>query len=402
VQNIYDHSEGAADAEPAAAGLAAPALAAAAPRVDGHGPAAALVCFLTGDAAMLYAGAEAAVLHEAVLRSLVRLLGEEARTRHLECLSYEWGADEWSRGCPVNLLGPGNHARHAAALGAPLWEGRLLWASTEAAAEFTGYIEGAIRAGEAAADAAVAGAAAAPAVTRRGGRSRSPPRGTRADAPPPAAAGAAGAGAPRAWAWSGSGARDGLSRPRRGWRAALGRPAALCALLAVAAAALAALGHDVERARRVAGQPDFGVRHAEAAAAPRGCAEAFALVVGAGPAGLAVGARLMHLGAPFAVLEKEGAAGASWRGRYERLHLHTHRSISALPYWPFPAHFPEYIAKDDLADYYAGYARLLGAHVHYNTSVVSARRTGGAWVVTAADGRTWRASALVMCTGQEG
>ena len=48
------------------------------------------------------------------------------------------------------------------------------------------------------------------------------------------------------------------------------------------------------------------------------------------------------------------------------------------------------------------YARLLGAHVHYNTSVVSARRTGGAWVVTAADGRTWRASALVMCTGQEG
>ena len=234
----------------------------------------------------------------------------------------------------MNLLGPGNHARHAAALGAPLWEGRLLWASTEAAAEFTGYIEGAIRAGEAAADAAVADAAvadaaAAPAATRRGGRSRSPPRGTRADAPPPAAAagaaaGAAGAGAaagaPRAWAWSGSGARDGLSRPRRGWRAALGRPAALCALLAVAAAALAALGQDVERARRVAGQPDFGVRHAEAAAAPRGCAEAFALVVGAGPAGLAVGARLMHLGAPFAVLEKEGAAGASWRGRYERLH----------------------------------------------------------------------------------
>ena len=97
VQNIYDHSEGAADAEPAAAGLGTPALAAAASRVDGHGPAAALVCFLAGDAAMLYAGAGAAALHEAVLRSLVRLLGVEARTRHLECLSYEWGADEWSR-----------------------------------------------------------------------------------------------------------------------------------------------------------------------------------------------------------------------------------------------------------------------------------------------------------------
>ena len=40
--------------------------------------------------------------------------------------------------------------------------------------------------------------------------------------------------------------------------------------------------------------------------------------------------------------------------------------------------------------------------MHYNTSVVSARRTGGAWLVTAADGRVWRASALVMCTGQEG
>ena len=203
VQNVYDHSEAAADLEPlppgsaaseeaegvaavSAAALARPPGPVALAAAEGaRGPAAALVCFLAGDAAMLYAGASEAELHAAVVRSLVRFFGDEARERLLEVHSCEWGADEWSRGCPVNLLGVGNAARHEAAMRTPLYGGRLHWASTEAAPAFVGYMEGAVRAGEAAAAAVLA--AAAPSEQR----------------PPP-----------RAWGWSGSGARDGGAKPR--------------------------------------------------------------------------------------------------------------------------------------------------------------------------------------------
>ena len=82
MQNVYDHSELAADLErlddghrPAAAEEAqgtpaafgqAPSPVALAAAECARGPAAALVCFLTGDAAMLYAGAPQAALHAAV------------------------------------------------------------------------------------------------------------------------------------------------------------------------------------------------------------------------------------------------------------------------------------------------------------------------------------------------
>ena len=81
MQNVYDHSELVADLEPldghrpAAAEEAqgtpaafgqAPSPVALAAAECARGPAAALVCFLTGDAAMLYAGAPQAALHAAV------------------------------------------------------------------------------------------------------------------------------------------------------------------------------------------------------------------------------------------------------------------------------------------------------------------------------------------------
>ena len=74
----------------------------------------------------------------------------------------------------------------------PLLGGRLHWASTEASAEFTGYMEGAVRAGEAAAAAIVASMRAAPGSA------------TTAEASAPTEHDGAG------WAWCGSGVRDGM------------------------------------------------------------------------------------------------------------------------------------------------------------------------------------------------
>ncbi len=58
---------------------------------------------------MLYADAPAGGLREAVVRSLVRFFGEEARGRLVDFVAYEWARDPWARGCPVNLLGAGNY-----------------------------------------------------------------------------------------------------------------------------------------------------------------------------------------------------------------------------------------------------------------------------------------------------
>ena len=206
VANVYDHSEWERPAAEVRAGAEAGGVEVGGVEVGGvgggeagprwvaargaaaptAGPAAALVCFLAGDAAMLYAEAGEERLREAVLRSLVRFFGEEARGRLVELVACDWSRDAWARGCPVNLLAPG-HFAYVHAMREPLLGGRLHWGSTEASPEFTGYMEGAVRAGEAAAEAILA---------RRRPDAASPGE-TEGEAPPRSG-----------WAWCGSGARD--------------------------------------------------------------------------------------------------------------------------------------------------------------------------------------------------
>lgn len=81
------------------------------------------------------------------------------------------------------------------------------------------------------------------------------------------------------------------------------------------------------------------------------------LIIGAGPAGLAVGAALRRAGAPFEIVERGDAVGASWRRHYDRLHLHTPKEHSALPFVPFPASAPRYPSRDDVIAYLEDYAR---------------------------------------------
>jgi hypothetical protein len=114
--------------------------------------------------------------------------------------------------------------------------------------------------------------------------------------------------------------------------------------------------------RSTIGQQEHGLRLPNASVQ---CAPQFVAIVGAGPAGLAMGARLLHAGVPFAIFEQAATAGSAWRDRYERLHLHSHKDISALPYWGFPHHYPTFVSTHDLADYYEAYAATMHEHVHY-------------------------------------
>jgi cation diffusion facilitator CzcD-associated flavoprotein CzcO len=55
------------------------------------------------------------------------------------------------------------------------------------------------------------------------------------------------------------------------------------------------------------------------------------VIVGAGPAGLAVAALLGQHGASYTVLERADSVAPAWRDRYDGLQLHTVRWLSALP-----------------------------------------------------------------------
>ena len=56
-----------------------------------------------------------------------------------------------------------------------------------------------------------------------------------------------------------------------------------------------------------------------------------ALVVGAGPGGLAVSRELKARGVEHVVLERGEGPGQSWAGVYDSLLLHTGKHLSALP-----------------------------------------------------------------------
>ncbi len=99
-------------------------------------------------------------------------------------------------------------------------------------------------------------------------------------------------------------------------------------------------------------------------------------IIGAGPAGLAVGGALARRGIRATLLERDEPA-ASWRRHYEPLHLHTIRSL-----WVFP-----------VAACRAGTADTWRA----TTSSATSRRTASITGWTSA--RAWRSSGSSGSTG---
>ncbi len=123
------------------------------------------------------------------------------------------------------------------------------------------------------------------------------------------------------------------------------------------------------------------------------------VVVGAGPAGLAVAACLRRAGFTPVVLERAATVGASWRAHYERLHLHTHRRHSSLPYLPLPRDYPRYPSREQVLSYLETYARAFGIAPRLGEEVRALRRSaGGGWDV-ATSHTMLRAGAVVLATG---
>jgi cation diffusion facilitator CzcD-associated flavoprotein CzcO len=123
------------------------------------------------------------------------------------------------------------------------------------------------------------------------------------------------------------------------------------------------------------------------------------IIIGAGPAGLAVGATLRLAGVPFVMLERAHRVGESWHGHYERLRLHTPKRHSALPHRPFPRDFPTYPSRDQVARYLEDYARAFDLRPDFGQAAKRCTRDeSGMWNVST-DAGDYRGPHLVIATG---
>ncbi|TAL24242.1 MAG: NAD(P)/FAD-dependent oxidoreductase [Aquabacterium sp.] len=123
-----------------------------------------------------------------------------------------------------------------------------------------------------------------------------------------------------------------------------------------------------------------------------------AIVVGAGPAGLAVAACLKQQGLSCTILEQANTVGWSWRNHYERLHLHTDKAHSELPGLPFPKTYPRYPSRRQVVEYLEAYARHHDLQPRLGQRVLGARLDGDGWEVRTADSLL-HAGSLVVAGG---
>ena len=133
----------------------------------------------------------------------------------------------------------------------------------------------------------------------------------------------------------------------------------------------------------------------------------YAVIVGGGQGGIALGARLRQLGVPTIIVEKNDRPGDSWRKRYKSLCLHDPVWYDHLPYIDFPKNWPVFAPKDKIGDWLEMYTKVMELNYWAKTTAKSARYDAakGEWeLVVDRDGEevTLRPRQLIMATGMSG
>jgi cation diffusion facilitator CzcD-associated flavoprotein CzcO len=123
-----------------------------------------------------------------------------------------------------------------------------------------------------------------------------------------------------------------------------------------------------------------------------------ALVIGAGPAGLAVSRELGRRRVEHVVLEAGEGAGHSWSRVYESLRLHTGKHLSALPGRRFARSAPLFVAAPDFLAYLREYAAAFQLPIQTHARALRASRSGGGWRIETTRG-VFDARSLVVATG---
>jgi indole-3-pyruvate monooxygenase len=125
------------------------------------------------------------------------------------------------------------------------------------------------------------------------------------------------------------------------------------------------------------------------------------LVVGASISGLASAASLQKQCTGYIIIEKQSQVAAPWRNHYDRLHLHTNKRVSNLPYKKFDKSIPRYPSRQQVVDYLDNYQKEFNISPIFNTEAKSIRKEGNCWI-TETNNETFKSKYLVMATGPFG
>src|SRR5918993_2405876 len=97
------------------------------------------------------------------------------------------------------------------------------------------------------------------------------------------------------------------------------------------------------------------------------------LVVGASVSGLAIAASLQQQGIDYLVIEKQSQVAAPWRQHYDRLHLHTNKRVSNLPYRKFSRDIPRYPSRQQVVSYLEEYQQAFDIQPIFNSTAIAIR-----------------------------
>ena len=125
-----------------------------------------------------------------------------------------------------------------------------------------------------------------------------------------------------------------------------------------------------------------------------------AIVIGAGPAGLATSRELARRGVEHVVLER-GEVAHSWANFYDSLTLHTGKHMSSLPGMRFPRSAPLFVPRPMFVEYLRRYAEHFALPIRAGVEVRRVERVENGtvhWRVHTAD-TTLECRSLVFATG---
>jgi indole-3-pyruvate monooxygenase len=125
------------------------------------------------------------------------------------------------------------------------------------------------------------------------------------------------------------------------------------------------------------------------------------LIIGASISGLASAASLKKNGIAYLLVEKQQQIAPAWRSHYQRLHLHTSKKLSRLPYKPFDKSIPLYPSRQHVVDYLTDYQKEFGIEPIFNTEVTSVKREGEYWL-TETSNHTYKSKYVIVATGPFG
>ena len=112
-----------------------------------------LLAFVGGSSWRTYGPLPLDQRRAAVLQGFAEMFGEQA-LHPIDYVEQDWTKEQWTRGGPTAIHGPGTLVAHGPAIRRPA--GRVHWAGTETATYWTGYMDGAVSSGQRAAAEVVA------------------------------------------------------------------------------------------------------------------------------------------------------------------------------------------------------------------------------------------------------